>query len=50
MCQGSVDEVREHGFDDGVAAMSDIGLVDRFGVPWMVNTIPGADWSPAAGG
>lgn len=22
-------------------------LVDRFGVPWMVNTIPGPDWKPA---
>ena len=24
-------------------------LVDRFGVPWMVNTIPSADWKPAKG-
>lgn len=23
------------------------GLVDRFGVPWMINAIPGADWKPA---
>lgn len=22
-------------------------LVDRFGVPWMINTVPGADWKPA---
>lgn len=22
------------------------GLVDKFGVPWMVNTIPGEDWMP----
>nr|WP_255745508.1 VOC family protein [Lysobacter sp. CFH 32150] len=22
-------------------------LVDRFGVPWMVNTLPAADWKPA---
>ena len=22
-------------------------LVDRFGVPWMVNTIPSAGWAPA---
>ncbi|HST92799.1 MAG TPA: VOC family protein [Brevundimonas sp.] len=22
------------------------GLVDRFGVPWMVNTIPGEGWTP----
>ena len=22
-------------------------LVDRFGVPWMVNVIPSADWRPA---
>lgn len=22
-------------------------LVDKFGVPWMVNTIPSADWKPA---
>ncbi|HZV84487.1 MAG TPA: VOC family protein [Brevundimonas sp.] len=22
------------------------GLVDRFGVPWMVNTIPGEGWRP----
>lgn len=21
-------------------------LVDRFGIPWMVNTLPGADWKP----
>jgi PhnB protein len=21
-------------------------LIDRFGVPWMVNTIPGEGWSP----
>lgn len=25
------------------------GLVDRFGVPWMVNVIPAADWKPAHG-
>lgn len=24
-------------------------LVDRFGVPWMVNTVPAADWKPAQG-
>lgn len=24
------------------------GLVDRFGVPWMVNTIPGEGWRPKA--
>lgn len=24
------------------------GLVDRFGIPWMVNTIPGKDWKPGA--
>ena len=22
-------------------------LVDKFGVPWMVNTIPSADWRPS---
>jgi PhnB protein len=22
------------------------GLIDRFGVPWMVNTIPGEGWRP----
>ena len=22
------------------------GLIDRFGVPWMVNTIPGEGWTP----
>ena len=22
------------------------GLIDRFGVPWMVNTIPGEGWPP----
>jgi PhnB protein len=22
-------------------------LIDRFGVPWMVNTIPSDDWTPA---
>ena len=22
------------------------GLIDKFGVPWMVNTTPGAGWSP----
>lgn len=24
-------------------------LVDKFGIPWMVNTIPGADWKPSQG-
>ena len=24
-------------------------LVDRFGVPWMVNTVPPAGWTPPAG-
>jgi len=24
-------------------------LIDRFGVPWMINTIPSADWTPAQG-
>ena len=24
-------------------------LVDRFGVPWMVNTIPASDWKPKHG-
>ena len=24
-------------------------LVDRFGVPWMVNTIPSADWKTSQG-
>lgn len=24
-------------------------LIDRFGVPWMVNTNPSADWSPSQG-
>lgn len=24
-------------------------LVDRFGVPWMVNTNPGPDWKPPQG-
>jgi PhnB protein len=23
-------------------------LIDRFGVPWMVNAMPGQDWKPAA--
>ena len=23
------------------------GLVDKFGVPWMVNTIPGEGWKPS---
>jgi len=23
------------------------GLIDKFGVPWMVNTIPGEGWAPA---
>ena len=30
MGQGSVDEVGEHGFDDGVVAVGDIGGVDGF--------------------
>ena len=30
MGQGSVDEVGEHGLDDRVAAMGDIGGLDRF--------------------
>ena len=21
-------------------------LIDRFGIPWMVNTVPAADWRP----
>lgn len=25
------------------------GLVDRFGTPWMVNTMPSADWKPSQG-
>ena len=25
-------------------------LVDRFGIPWMINTIPGPDWKPSAAG
>ena len=24
-------------------------LIDRFGVPWMVNVIPSADWKPPQG-
>lgn len=24
-------------------------LVDRFGVPWMVNTVPSGDWKPSNG-
>lgn len=24
-------------------------LVDRFGIPWMINTIPSADWRPPQG-
>lgn len=24
-------------------------LVDRFGIPWMVNTIPSGDWQPPQG-
>lgn len=24
-------------------------LIDRFGVPWMVNSIPSADWQPSQG-
>jgi PhnB protein len=24
------------------------GLIDRFGVPWMVNTIPSPDWKPGS--
>lgn len=24
-------------------------LVDRFGVPWMINCIPSGDWKPAQG-
>jgi len=24
-------------------------LVDRFGVPWMVNTVPPSDWAPQQG-
>ena len=23
-------------------------LIDQFGVPWMVNTVPGADWKPGS--
>jgi PhnB protein len=25
------------------------GLIDRFGIPWMVNTVPAADWKPGQG-
>ena len=28
MGQGSVDQVGEHGFDDGVLAVGDVGLLD----------------------
>ena len=24
-------------------------VVDRFGVPWMINVVPGPDWKPAQG-
>lgn len=24
------------------------GLIDKFGVPWMVNTMPSADWKPGS--
>ncbi len=24
-------------------------LIDRFGIPWMVNVIPSADWKPSQG-
>jgi len=24
------------------------GLIDRFGVPWMVNTMPSPDWKPGS--
>lgn len=24
-------------------------LIDKFGIPWMVNTIPAADWKPQQG-
>lgn len=24
-------------------------LVDKFGVPWMINTIPSAGWTPSQG-
>ncbi len=30
MREGAFDEVGEHGFDDGVAAVSDIDLIDWF--------------------
>lgn len=23
-------------------------LTDRFGIPWMINVMPGADWKPAS--
>lgn len=25
------------------------GLIDKFGVPWMINTVPQAGWTPKAG-
>lgn len=25
-------------------------LIDRFGIPWMVNTVPAEDWAPKPGG
>ncbi|SMO96747.1 VOC family protein [Paracoccus laeviglucosivorans] len=25
------------------------GLIDRFGIPWMINTVPGKDWAPPQG-
>jgi len=25
------------------------GLIDRFGIPWMVNTVPPGDWKPGQG-
>jgi PhnB protein len=26
------------------------GLIDQFGIPWMVNTNPGPDWKPSPAG
>jgi hypothetical protein len=38
--QLSVDQVGEHGFDDDVAAMGDVGIGDRFGGVGEERVIP----------
>jgi hypothetical protein len=37
-------------FENGSRPMCESSIIgDRFGVPWMVNVAPSADWKPPQG-